>query len=246
VTISQESAAPVPAENPGSTAYRQRRFEPPPGATQLLLIRHGESQAADPDLPFTLADGHADPALHPNGQEQALRIAERLGGTRIDAIYVTTLQRTAQTAAPLAVRLGLTPQVEPDLREVFLGDWEAGLFRKMVAENHPIAAQMWEQERWDVIPGAEPGDEFAARVGGAITRIAAAHPDQVVAAFVHGGVIGQALALASGSRPFAFLGADNGSISRLVILRPAPPARQRWIVRGYNDVAHLPEPGPAR
>jgi probable phosphoglycerate mutase len=251
VTISQESApvpprdavpaqTSVPAENPGATAYRQRRFEPPPGATELLLVRHGESAAADPDLPFTLVGGHADPALHPNGQVQAQRIAERLGGTRIDAIYVTTLQRTAQTAAPLAARLGLTPLVEPDLREVFLGDWEAGLFRKMVAENHPIAAQMWEQERWDVIPGAEPAGDFAARVRGAITRIAAAHPDQVVAAFVHGGVIGQALALASGSRPFAFLGADNGSISRLVI------TPQRWIVRGFNDVAHLPEPGQPR
>jgi 2,3-bisphosphoglycerate-dependent phosphoglycerate mutase len=242
VTSPQENDAPSesPApENPGASAYRQRRFERPPGATELLLIRHGESQAADPDIPFPLAGGHADPALHPNGREQSLAIAERLGGSAIDAIYVTTLQRTAQTAAPLAARLGLTPQVEPDLREVFLGDWEAGLFRKMVAEQHPIAQQMWEEERWDVIPGAEPAPEFAARVGGAITRIAAAHPDQVVAAFVHGGVVGQALALASGSRPFAFLGADNGSISRLVI------TPQRWIVRGFNDVAHLPEP-PAR
>jgi 2,3-bisphosphoglycerate-dependent phosphoglycerate mutase len=241
VTIPQESA-PVPPEDPGAAAYRQRRFERPPGATELLLIRHGESQAADPDIPFPLVGGHADPALHPNGQAQAQAVAERLRGTRIDAIYVTTLQRTAQTAAPLAARLGLTPQVEPDLREVFLGDWEAGLFRKMVAENHPIARQMWEQERWDVIPGAEPAGEFAGRVGGAITRIAAAHPGQVVAAFVHGGVIGQALALAAQSRPFAFLGADNGSISRLVIVPPVPPAPRRWIVRGFNDGAHLPEP----
>jgi probable phosphoglycerate mutase len=46
-------------------------------------------------------------------------------------------------------------------------------------------------------------------------------------------VIGQALALASGSRPFAFVGADNASISRLVI------ADDRWIVRGFNDTAHL-------
>jgi 2,3-bisphosphoglycerate-dependent phosphoglycerate mutase len=240
VTSPQETPAPVPPENPGAAAYRQRRFERPPGATELLLIRHGESQAADPDIPFPLVGGHADPALHPRGQEQALAVARRLGGTAIDAIYVTTLQRTAQTAAPLAARLRLTPQVEPDLREVFLGDWEAGLFRKMVAEQHPIAQQMWEQERWDVIPGAEPAADFAGRVGGAITRIAAAHPGQVVAAFVHGGVIGEALALAAQSRPFAFLGADNGSISRLVI------TPQRWIVRGFNDVAHLPEPPASR
>ncbi len=181
-------------------------------------------------------DGHADPELAADGQAQAELVAERLAKTRIDAIYVTTLRRTAQTAAPLARRLGLTPQLERDLREVNLGDWEAGLFRKMVAENHPIAERMWAEERWDVIPGAEPATAFAARVEGAIKRIAAAHPDQRVAAVVHGGVIAQALALATGSRPFAFLGADNGSISRLVIIT------QRWILRGYNDTAHL-EPG---
>jgi len=51
--------------------------------------------------------------------------------------------------------------------------------------------------------------------------------------FTHGGVIAQALALASGSRPFAFLSVDNGSISRLVV------TGQHWIVRGFNDTAHL-------
>ncbi len=63
--------------------------------------------------------------------------------------------------------------------------------------------------------------------------MAAGHPGQRVAAFTHGGVIGEALAQASGSRPFAFLGADNASISRLVI------SGGRWIVRGFNDTAHL-------
>ncbi|HUY47503.1 MAG TPA: histidine phosphatase family protein [Streptosporangiaceae bacterium] len=223
--------------HPGATAYRQTRFHPPPGAADLLLIRHGESQAAYPEEPFPLADGHADPGLAPDGRVQAERLAERLDKTRIDAIYVTTLRRTAQTAAPLAGRLGLTPQVEPDLREVYLGDWEAGLFRRMVADNHPVAERMWAEERWDVIPGAEPAEAFAARVGRAIQRVAAAHPDQRVAIVTHGGVIGQALALASGSRPFAFLGADNASISRLVV------TSQRWAIRGYNDIAHL---GPDR
>jgi probable phosphoglycerate mutase len=219
--------------HPGAAAYRQARFRRPPGATELLLIRHGESQAAYPDKPFPLVGGHADPELAPEGREQAERLAGRLAGTPIDALYVTTLRRTAQTAAPLAARLGLAPQVEPDLREVHLGEWEAGLFRKMVADNHPLAEQMWAQERWDVIPGAEPAEVFAARVGGALRRIAAAHPDQRVAVVVHGGVIAQALALATGSRPFAFLGADNASISRLVI------TPQRWVLRGYNDTAHL-------
>ena len=219
--------------HPGEVAYRQARFRPPPGATDILLLRHGESEAAYVDKPFPLVDGHANPELSENGREQAERLAERLAEQPIDALYVTSLRRTAQTAEPLAERLSLTPQAEPDLREVNLGEWEAGRFRKMVADNHPIAERMWAEERWDVIPGAEPADEFTARTSGAIKRIAAAHPDQRVAVVTHGGVIAALLALATGSRPFAFLGADNASISRLVI------TPERWILRAYNDTAHL-------
>lgn len=205
----------------------------PPGAADLLLVRHGESEWAYPDQPFPLVDGHADPELAPAGRDQAERVAARLAAGRIDAIYTSGLRRTEQTAAPLARRLGLTPGVEPRLREVRLGIWEGGLFRKMVAEHHPIALRMWTEERWDVIPEAEPTEEFAARLQAGIGRLAADHPDQRLAVFVHGGVIGQILALASGSRRFAFLGADNGSISRLVV------DEDRWIVCGFNDTAHL-------
>jgi probable phosphoglycerate mutase len=226
VTTPDESAS-------AAAGYRQARFAAPPGAAELLLIRHGESQRSHPDQPFPLQDGHSDPGLDPVGRDQAERVAVRLAAGHIDAIYTSGLRRTDQTAAPLAQRLGLTPRVEPGLREVRLGIWEAGLFRKMVAENHPIAQRMWSEERWDVIPGAEPAEEFAARIHAAIDRLAVAHPDQRLAVFVHGGVIGQVLALASGSRRFAFVGADNGSISRLVV------HGERWTICGFNDTAHL-------
>ena len=217
----------------GDDGFRQSRFERPPGATEILLVRHGESAPARVDEPFPLVDGHGDPELHPEGLRQAERIGERLGAEPIEAIYVTTLRRTAQTAAPLAARLGREPVVEADLREVHLGDWEGGVFRKHVAEGHPLALRMRAEQRWEVIPGAEPAERFAARVRAGISRIAGRHPDALVAAFVHGGVIGQVLALATGARPFAFVGADNGSISRLVV------TGDDWVVRGFNDVGHL-------
>ena len=50
---------------------------------------------------------------------------------------------------------------EPDLREVHLGTWEGGLFRKHDAERHPLARRLWREERWDLIPGAEPADAFS-------------------------------------------------------------------------------------
>lgn len=196
-------------------------------------MRHGQSQAYVDGTLFALIDGQGDPPLSADGEAQARSVCGRLAGIGVDAIYVSTMARTAQTAAPLARELGLTPAVDAGLREVHLGAWEGGVFRKNVAEGHPIALRMMAEERWDVIPGAEPADAFARRVRAAVDRIAADHAGHRVAAFTHGGVIGQALALAAGSRPFAFTGAENASISRLVI------TQERWIVRGYNETAHL-------
>jgi 2,3-bisphosphoglycerate-dependent phosphoglycerate mutase len=213
--------------------YRQSGFPKIPGAVDIMLIRHGESQPYTPGVPFPLAGGHGDPPLAPEGHEQAKLLAGRLASASIDAIYVSSLRRTTQTAAPLAERLGLTPAVEPDLREVHLGEWEGGEYRQRVAERDPLVMEVFTTERWDVIPGAEASEVFAARVRGAIERLAGAHRDQRLAVFTHGGVIGELLAQASGSRPLAFLTADNASISRLVV------TGERWIVRGFNDTAHL-------
>ena len=212
--------------------YRQIQFRLPPGATELILVRHGESEAAVEDEPFELVEGHGDPALAPDGRAQAELVGERLASEPIDAIYVSNLQRTVQTAAPLAARRGLTPIVDRDLREVYLGEWESGLFRKKVIERDPVALRMAEEQRWDVIPGAEPADEFRARARAAVERIAAVHPDQCVAVFAHGGIIGEMLCQATGAKGFAFT-PDNASISQLIV-HP-----QRWIVRRFNDTAHL-------
>ncbi len=217
---------------------RQYRFAPPPGATTIVLVRHGESAPEHPDRPFPLRDGHSDPPLAPTGEQQAVRVGERLAhehqtGTGIDAVYVTTLQRTQQTATPLLDRIGVGSQVVADLREVFLGEWEQQ-FRARVAAQDPIAVRMFTEQRWDVIPGAEPAEEFALRTRRGIETIVAANPDRRVVAVVHGGVIGQLLAMATGSSPFAFVGADNASVSELVVL-----ADGQWRLRRFNDVAHL-------
>jgi probable phosphoglycerate mutase len=227
----------VSAGEGAAEPVRQARYARPPGATELVLVRHGESAPAVPGQDFPLVDGHGDPPLAPEGVAQAERVGERLareGG--IDAVYVTSLRRTAETAAPFLRRVpSLEARVERDLREVHLGEWEGGLFRIKVRDLDPVALRMFEEERWDVIPGAEPAEAFGARIRAAIGRLHAVHPDQRVAVFTHGGVIGRILADAAGSRGFAFTGADNGSISHVVV------QADRWAVRRYNDTAHLDE-----
>jgi probable phosphoglycerate mutase len=214
-------------------SYAQTRYTPPPGALQLLLVRHGASAPFTGES-FPLKDGHGDPPLDPIGEAQASAVAPRLADMDLDAIYVTSLQRTAQTAAPLmALRPAIPVAVEPDLREVFLGEWEGGLLRQRFAEGDPIATQVMLEERWDAIPGAEPASAFEARIKAAVDRIFAGHAGDRVAVFTHGGVISEILHIASGSRPFAFAASENTSISEIVV------TDERWSVRRFNDTAHL-------
>jgi len=213
--------------------YHQHVYSPPKGAADLLLIRHGQTEPARPGYTFEMVDGHGDPALHPNGEQQAIAIGEFLKSDPIDAIYVTTLRRTHQTAAPLAAHLGLTPMVEADLREVRLGDWDGGLYRIKAAEGHPAFARAIAAQEWGEIPGGERTRDLHDRVRAGLLRIAARHADQRVAVVVHGGVIGAAMSIASGAEPFAFNGAANGSISRIVIKDGT------MNVKGFNDASHL-------
>ncbi|MCZ6855864.1 MAG: histidine phosphatase family protein [Gammaproteobacteria bacterium] len=213
--------------------YRQVKFESPPGATEILLVRHGESLAATADTPFPLVDGHGDPELHPNGHAQALQVGHRLKHEPISAVYVSNLQRTSQTAAPLCQHLKLTPIVDPDLREVYLGEWEGGVMRIKAHENDPLYQRVVEEQRWDVIPGAESNAELTFRLTRGLERIAKNHPDELVVAVVHGGVIGCILAHATGAQPFAFSRADNGSISHIVMVE------NQIVVRRFNDAAHI-------
>ena len=202
----------------------------------MLLVRHGASADAIEGTPHELLEGQGNPPLSPIGREQAELVGARLAGGDCAAIWVSRLRRTAETAAaPLARRTGLVPVVDADLREIFLGEWEGGLFRQKVADQDPIAQRMFAEQSWAVVPGAESDDAFGARLRDAVNRIAAAHAGDRVVVFSHGAAIGEILAQASGSRPFAFIGADNSSISRLIV------APERWIVRGFNDTAHLAE-----
>jgi probable phosphoglycerate mutase len=218
--------------------YPQRRFAPPPGSTEIVLVRHGASAAAVPGEPFDLLDGHADPPLAPEGREQARAVAARLAPEQIDGLFVTPLRRTAETAAPLAEATGLEPVVVPELREVLLGDWEGGELRIRAQNGDPMFFRLLEEERWDVIPNAEPADAFAARVRSGLEAIVAAvGRDARAVAVLHGGVIGELCRQAARSRPFAFVHSDNCSITRLVLLDGG-----RQLLWSFNDTAHLAAP----
>jgi 2,3-bisphosphoglycerate-dependent phosphoglycerate mutase len=223
------------ADHDDRDRFDQRPFELPDGATEIILVRHGASEAAVPGVRFPLIDGRSDPPLAASGYAQADSVAAQLAAEDVDALYVSPLRRTSETAAPLAAVTGLEPEVVPELAEVYLGVFEGGEYRVRAGRNDPIILQVFAEERWDAIPGAESLDDLGARVRRAVARIVEqTGPDAVAVAFVHGAVIGELCRQATGSRPFAFVHADNGSMTRLVVNPDG-----RWLLRSFNDVSHL-------
>ncbi len=212
--------------------YPQTFFQPDAGACQVLLVRHGQSAPFTEASPFPLVDGQGDPPLSSLGEWQAERVGARLAAEPINAIYATSLQRTRQTAAPLAGHLDLPITVEADLREVHLGVGEGGLFRKMSADGHPSTVAMRANREWGEVEGAESNAEFAGRTVPALQRLAAAHADELIAVFVHGGTIASLLGHALGINMFNLMGSRNSAISHIVV------SGDQWIVRSFNDAAH--------
>lgn len=235
-------------------SFPQNFYQPESDATQILFVRHGQSAPFIPGQPFPLVDGHGDPPLSQRGLHQAELLADRLAGEGIDAIYVSTLTRTHQTAAPLAERLGLEPIVEPDFREVYLGEAEGGLLRQRLVEGDPVAVKVAETGEWGLLAGAERSEDLAARCVGAARRVAENHRGQLVLVVCHGGVIAALLGYCARCNPTVFRGARHTSINHVVIEPPGDdPAG--WTLRSYNDGAHAgtltgdfdpPHPTPGR
>lgn len=215
--------------------YPQRAWTLPDDATEVLLVRHGASQDAVPGESFEMIEGHGDPPLSEAGRAQAEKVGARLAQAPPDALFITILQRTAQTAAPLIAATGLEATVIPELAEVRLGEWEGGEMRVRAAQGDPLVARIFEEQRWDVVPGAEDADAFADRCRAGFERVVAlTGPGRVAAAVVHGGVIGELTRQATKAPRLAFVHAENTSITRIVVF-----ADGRWLLRSFNDTSHL-------
>jgi probable phosphoglycerate mutase len=224
--------APWPAVS--EEGFQQQPYVPAPEATELVLVRHGASAAAVPGRPFPLLDGQGDPQLAPAGRVQAERLATRLAAESFTGLYVSPFARAVQTAEPIAAACGLTPVVVGELREVHVGELEGGAFRIAVAEGAPVIARLFAEERWDVIPGAEPMEAFAARVRAAAASVVRTAGPGSALVVTHGAFIAELCRQATGSRPFGFITVDNASITRLVALPEGG-----WLLRRFNDTAHL-------
>ena len=159
----------------------------PQRPTQLVLIRHGEVEAAYQRV----FGGRIDMNLSPRGQEQAAALAKWLGRQPLNAVYRSPMKRVQQTFAPFGATNDWSARatVVPDLREVDFGDW-TGLTWEAVREKFGVSAFQWlnELDRGG-IANAENAQSYRERVGTFVRDVLTKHPTENIAVFCHGGVI---------------------------------------------------------
>jgi broad specificity phosphatase PhoE len=137
--------------------------------TSLVLCRHAEA-------------GNA---------EQARALAEGLASLTLAAVYTSPLGRAVETARAVAAVHGLAPIELDELREIDFGEVEGLGFDDLPGELQQGLLHEPAKVRF---PDGETYAELQRRVGAALERIVAAHPDATVAVVSHAGSIRAALA----------------------------------------------------
>ncbi len=165
-----------------------------PTATTILLVRHGQTPTTGQSLPGRAKGLH----LSDTGRQQAAEVAERLATfPKIDAIYASPLERTRETAAPLAKKLRQRVVIDKGLVECDFGDWTgAKLVDLMKKPEWAIVQRAPSTFRF---PNGESFTEMQVRITSALDAIRLRHPGGVVACFSHADPIKAALAHAMGT-----------------------------------------------
>ena len=189
----------------------------PPPPTTVLLVRHGTTDTTGKVLPGRAAGLHLSEA----GKGQALAASERIaawsealrrrpapagrGGRRqrqepspgITAVYASPLERTRETAAPIAKALNLRVQADRGLLECDFGEWTGASLK-----------DLWKLPEWSTVqrypsgfrfPGGESFAGMQTRIVETLARIKASHPGETVVAVSHADPIKAAVADAVGT-----------------------------------------------
>lgn len=190
---------------------------------ELWLIRHA--------LPLRIdgGDGPADPALAPDGLEQAKRLAAWWAPLGADAVYTSPMRRARETAEPLARALGLEPTVVDDLRE-----YDAHESTYVPLEDLRADPDLWAAtvEAW-LSPEAEARrQEFREEVVRAVDGVVSgAHQRAVVVC--HGGVINAYLSRVLSLPGTMFFEPAYTGVSRVL----AGPSHRQLV--SLNEAPHI-------
>ena len=160
----------------------------------VLLVRHGKTPTTGTLLPGRARGLH----LTEEGRRQAEAVAGRVAQlTRAPvAVYASPLERTKETAAPIAKALGLKVRVARGLIECDVGTWTGAEIKNLSKTPEWSAVQRW--PGGFRFPGGESFAELSERSGEAVLSLVAAHRGQSIVAVSHADPIKAIVAATSG------------------------------------------------
>ena len=207
-------------------------------SVRLLLIRHGHVDWQRRDFTDSPRGRQFDPPLSDRGREQARKLAARLDLMDPPEVIVSSpFVRCLQTLAPYLEATGSEARTDPDLGEVFIGEWEGLGFEEIVAGDEEMARRFREQDPiFASAPGGESGQQLRARVVPAVERAVEGVTDGIVVVMAHGGVINAYLGHIMGIERDMFFLPENASINSVLV---EGDLRE---MRFLNDVRHLTDP----
>src|SRR5579875_2137534 len=209
----------------GRPPSRPRKAPSP--STLVLLVRHGATPTTGQVLPgrapgLHLADkgrtqadtvaqrlaewsagiptpGNANAAAagHGNATAGNGQAGPGAAGGRIKAVYASPLERTRETAAPIARALGLKVQTHRGLLECDFGEWTGAELKKLM--KLPEWSTVQRYPSGFRFPGGESFTAMQARIVTAIAEICRRHPNEAVVAVSHADPIKAAVNDALGS-----------------------------------------------
>jgi probable phosphoglycerate mutase len=160
----------------------------------VLLVRHGQTPTTGTTLPGRAKGLH----LADKGREQAEAVAARLGELkRVDAVYASPMERTRETAAPIAKARGLKVQPMKGLIECDFGEWTGKELKAL--SKLPEWTTVQRYPSGFRFPAGESFVEMQTRMTGAIATLVERHAGGVVVAVSHADPIKAAVADALGT-----------------------------------------------
>lgn len=190
------------------------------GTLRIYLARHGETDwNAERRL-----QGGTDTALNSTGRQQAAKLAERLKGVRLDAVYSSTLGRSRETAEIVRGKVPLKSLA--GLNERNHGKFEG----VKVDGSDPVREQEWRQRRRDPedeLDGGESLNQFYERVritfetirsqnkSGAILIVGHSLTNQMILRALLGLTLQQATSIRQANDELYLIELDAGNPARL-------------------------------
>jgi broad specificity phosphatase PhoE len=207
--------------------------------TRVFMVRHGATVLSAEDR-FA---GATDVALSDEGREQTRRLAQRLNGEKIVAVFASPLGRTVETAQILAEPHKLEVQTREGLREISHGRWEQ-LTRREVEERFPEEAAEWEKDPYTFAPvGGESGLAVTARALPVLLQLVREHPGQNILVVSHKATIRLLLSSLLGFDPRRYRDNLDQKPAALNIVDFRDPVRSRLTL--FNDTSHYDKAGKA-